>query len=207
VEFIKFLQASIGTGEILSLAYAGGSRPGESREIVVLGMTKDELEGVEQGSSIRKRYKLDKVLWVAPLEGGRIENIRAQSALHLLRLESLSEYAALLRPELESAGWHIHQDDCSLGVGGFFKNGKPKKTPSIAVRYFDRSTELAWDTELNDFVEVKRELTGRERPWRVDSWRFKEGKAFGELHKAMTVFLEEVRASSAVESSGMFAGH
>jgi hypothetical protein len=94
-----------------------------------------------------------------------------------------------------------------LGVGTYFKNGKPRKTPSVAVAFFDRSTDLVWDLEANRTVEVKREPTGSERPWRVDSWRLKEGKSFGLLHSAVEMFLSEVRASDPRRAKGMYAGH
>ncbi|MCX5807747.1 MAG: hypothetical protein NT010_17030 [Proteobacteria bacterium] len=73
--------------------------------------------------------------------------------------------------------------------------------------FFDRATDSVWDLEMDNLVEVKRELTGRERPWRVDSWRFKQGKSFGLLHSAVELFLTEVRESNPGLAKQMFAGH
>jgi hypothetical protein len=122
-------------------------------------------------------------------------------------LDSLPAYADYFRAELEAAGWHVHQETHLLGVGGYFKNGKPKKTLSVAIQFMDRSTDFEFDLETGDFVEVKKISTGRERPWRVDSWRFREGKTYGRLGSAIEKFLEEVHASDAKDSKGMYAGH
>lgn len=121
--------------------------------------------------------------------------------------ESISSFADEYRDTLAELGWHIHEEVEFFGVGGYFKNGKPRKTPSIAIAFFDRSTEEVYDGTINDFVEVKRELTGRERPWRVDSWRFNEGKTFSSLPSALQLFLQEVRDSDPRDSRGMFASH
>jgi hypothetical protein len=45
------------------------------------------------------------------------------------------------------------------------------------------------------FVEHK-ELTGRERPWRVESELQPQAKAIGDLYKAIQFFAEEVGKST-----------
>lgn len=127
--------------------------------------------------------------------------------LTIPQYESISSFADEYRDTLAELGWHIHEEVESFGVGGYFKNGKPRKTPSIAIAFFGRSTEEVFDVTINDFIEVKRELTGRERPWRVDSWRFREGKTFSSLSCALQLFLQEVRDSDPENSKDMFAGH
>ncbi len=53
---------------------------------------------------------------------------------------------------------------------------------------------------------MPREITGRERPWRVDSWRFKEGKTFAQLERAFAVFMTEARASDPTTAKLLWAG-
>jgi len=127
--------------------------------------------------------------------------------LTIPQYESISSFADEYRDTLAELGWHIHEEKDFFAVGGYFKNGKPRKTPSVAISFFDRSTEEVFDGTINDFVEVNRELSGRERPWRVDSWRFREGKTFSLLQSALQLFLQEVRDSDHENSKGMFAGH
>ena len=202
-----FIRSKIGPGTILTIAYSGGSRPGMPRELVPIACTETELEAVEPGSRIRKRYKLDKVLWASIGDEKVVNDYTGESQAMIPQHESISSFADEYRDTLAALGWHIHEEEQFFGVGGYFKNGKPRKGPSVAISFFDRSTEEVFDATINDFVEVKRELTGRERPWRVDSWRFREGKTFSLLPSALQLFLQEVRDSDPESAKGMFAGH
>ncbi len=208
-ELVEFLQEMARTGEIITVAYGGGSRSGEARQLVVASCSDSDFRAYEEGYRQAKQYKIEKVLWAEDSSGRKItskDNVQIfKSALP--KFESLEKYVDFFKREFESAGWYVHQSDVFFGVGTCFKNGKPKKTPSIAISYIDRSTDLVWDLEKNDLVTVKKEPTGRERPWRVDSWRFKEGKSFGLLHSAIELFVEEARASDPQKAKGMFGGH
>jgi hypothetical protein len=124
-----------------------------------------------------------------------------------VKLKTLDEFAKVLNDHFQSIGWYVHNEKDFFGVGTFFKNGKPKKTPSIAIRYFDPSYKEIFDADSGEMVQVKKELTGRERPWRVDSWRFENGRTFSSLDSAMDIFLLEVRESDPATAKGMYAGH
>lgn len=203
----EFIRSKIGPGIVLTIAYSGGSRPGMPRELIPIACTDAELEAVEPGSRIKKRYKLNKVIWVC-LGDEKVSNDDPEGLQETIpQYESISSFADEYRDTLAALGWHIHEEEDYFGVGGFFKNGKPRKSPSVAISFFDRSTEQVFDETANNFIEVKRELTGRERPWRVDSWRFREGKTFSLLPSAVQLFLQEVRDSDPESSKGMFAGH
>ena len=208
-DLFEFLQRLAGAGELVTLAYSGGSRFGQPRQITITSCSETEFRAYEPGSRIQKQYKIAKILWAEDSTGRRITSkCHVQEFQSVLpEFETLQQYADYLRPELQRAGWYIHEGPNMLGVGTCFKNGKPRKTPSIAVAFFVRSTDLVWDIECDDLVEVKRESTGQERPWRVDSWRFKEGKSFRLLHSAVEMFLSEVRDSDPQLAKGMFAGH
>lgn len=211
IKLVNFLKRAAGTGEVMTIAYNGGSRPGKAREVVILSCSNIDMRVREPGAPEPKLYNYGYIVWAENSSGERVINPmpsqQPQPTKEVLpRLKSLLHYIELLKPELQNAGWHVHEDYALFGVGGYFKNGKPKKTPSIAVRYFDRSTVSVWDLETNGPVEVKKELTGRERPWRVDSWRFAAGKTFRELHPAMEVFISEVRATTVSEAGRMCAG-
>ena len=122
-------------------------------------------------------------------------------------LKTLAEYVAYFRSELAVAGWHLYEEEGSFGVATRFKNGKPRKTPCVLIRYFDRSTETVFDLDAEELRSMPRELTGRERPWRVYSWRFKEGKTLRELQQAFALFMEEARASDPATAKNLWAGH
>lgn len=198
---IKMLQNTAGTGEIITVAYGGGSRPGHPRQLTVTSCTDTDLSIREIEGGPPKQYKISKILWAEDSSGYRVTHEAAIAAFHpgeppveLPVFDTLEHYAAYLRPEIESAGWYLHQHPGLLGVGTFFKNGKPRKAPSITVTYQDRSTETVWDLEKNDLVTQQREPSARDRPWRVDSERV-SGKTFSRLDHAMKLFIKEVRDS------------
>lgn len=204
-QLIELLRRSCGSGEILTLAYAGGGSPGSARDVVALSCSPSLLEARDVVAGTTKHYHIDKILWVET-GGDRVDAVGAPG-LSLPALQGLAEYADHLRAEFEALGWYVHESETSLGVGCCFKNGKPKKTPSVAITFFERDTDTVFDPDLEDFIETPRALTGAERPWRVDSWRYKAGRTFGSLQKAMWEFYNEVRESDPQSSNGMFAGH
>lgn len=197
-QIIDLLQRSVKTGEALTLAYGGGSNPGASRKLIIASCTENGFRAFDEAQSIVKSFKIEKVLWVKDNSGNEISNHLAviDPVQKTPELESLSDYVALLRPKLAAAGWYIHESDNFFGVGRYFKNGKPMKTPIISIAYFLPTTELIYDLEKDDFVEVNKELTGRERPWRVESHRLSQAKTFGVLHSAIEFFITEIEGSN-----------
>lgn len=198
---------------MVTLVYNAGSRPGQARSVVPVSVTDDSLVAVEPGSRVNKTYKLDRIASVELANGSRATNEQATPRVvapalpDVPNLKTLAEYVEHFRAELIGAGWHLYEEDGSFGIAMRFKNGKPKKTSSVMIRYFDRSTEVVFDLEAEELRTIPRDLTGRERPWRVDSWRFKEGKTLAELHRAFALFMAEARASDPATAKGVWAGH
>lgn len=207
----ELLRSVAGSGELVSLVYSAGRRPGVARSVVPLFLTENELVAVEPDSTTKKTYRLDRVVSVSLSHGASASNVQADPepvALPEVPLfGSLGEYAEYYKAELVVAGWHIAEEIDSFGIATRFKNGKPKKTPSVLIRFFDRSTELVFDMDSQEQRAVPRVLTGHERPWRVDSWRFREGKAVRELRHAFAVFIAEARASRPATAKNLWAGH
>lgn len=210
-ELEDFIQELASKGQVVTVAYGGGSRPGESRELVITSLHDSYFSGYEVGGRKTKNYRLDRVIWVEDSAGRRIVTgntmITIPSIIEIPEFDSLAEYSDYLRTGLQQAGWHIHQSEVQFGVGTHFKNGKPRKTPSVAVTYCDRSSEFTWDFEENELVCVQRDPTGRERPWRLDSWRFDACKTYSLLHHAMVQFLHETLDSDPREAKNMYYGH
>jgi hypothetical protein len=210
---IELLRSVAGSGETVTLVYNAGSRPGQARSVVPISVTDENLVVVEPGSHVNKTYKLDKIASVELANGSCATNEQATVPVVAPALpdvpifKTLAEYVEHFRAELIGAGWYLYEEDGLLGIATRFKNGKPKKTASIMIRYFDRSTEVVFDLEAEDLRTIPRELTGRERPWRVDSWRFKDGKTFVELQRAFAIFMAEARASDPSSAKGVWAGH
>ena len=209
----ELLRSIAGSGETVTLVYNAGSRPGQARPVVPVSVTDGALVSVEPGSRVNRTYKLDRIASVELSNGSRATNEQATppdiapALPDVPNLKTLTEYVEHFRAELTAAGWHLYEEDGSFGIATRFKNGKPKKTPCVMIRYFDRSTEVVFDLEAEELKTVPRELTGRERPWRIDSWRFKEGKTLAELQPASALFMAEARASDPTTAKGVWAGH
>jgi len=203
----ELLTRTVGTGEVVTITYNGGSRPGQPRKIVPISISNEELVGIEPGSHTQKHYKLNRIALVELSSGERESNSEAIAPVisNVPALDTLTEYIEQYSPELQSAGWYISTSDTSFSIGTYFKNGKPRKTPSVSIQYIDRSIETVYDFDKDEFVQVKKDLTGRERPWRVDSWRFKEGKSLAQLHHAFELFIQEARASDPATAKVLFS--
>lgn len=199
MSYTRILDAAASTGEIITLCYARGGRPGEARRIRVISVEGDALKAVELDVG-EKTYKLAHIMWVDDSDGARVSG-PAQHATPTPRpieapvFATLPEYAAHFKELWTQRGWHVRSDEQSLSVGTYFKNGKPKKSAAISLQYFGASVQWVWDDDVGNMVQREVPLTAQSRPWRVDSWRFSQGKTFGSLEKAAGLFLAEVEAS------------
>lgn len=193
----QVLQQAAAEGSSVTMVYNGGSRPGQSRVVIPISISHGELVAREPTTRLAKHFKLEKIAAVALTAGEAVQNTEVVAAAQRLvpDFASFEEYAAFFRSSLAETGWQLEERGRYFGVCGFFKNGKPRKTPAASIQYVDRSEgEAVFDFETGELSVVQHEITGRERPWRVDSKRFREGKAFGLLPKAAELFFQEVQA-------------
>jgi hypothetical protein len=195
---IELLQRAAQERLPISITYNGGSKPGETRQLLPVRVADGSLSAREPGVASEKMFKLAKISRVVLPNGDAADNALVEpiSSYKTPVLSSLSEYAEYLRPLYESKGWNVVTDAERFGVGRFLKNGKPRKSLAIYVSFQDRTTEELLEFKTMTMVERPRELTGRERPWRVDSDRQPQGKSFKELHVAMEFLATEVSLSS-----------
>ena len=238
---VQLLQRAVDSSTAVTIAYNGGSRPGQARSVVPVSVSKDNLVASESGSTFNKTYKLALIAWV---ESNGVRATNAQVAPpaapkppprvvpDVPSLGSLAEYVDRYRAELAAAGWHLHEEKNSFGVATRYKNGKPKKTPSIWLRYIDLAEgsgvfdedlneilgevetitsaslvlSIGGDGELASELQTERKVGPRRppRPWRVDSWRLATGKTFPELQPAFALFIDEVRLSDPATAKGAF---
>ena len=192
----EVIQNAIGESATVSIVYNGGSRPGASRTVIPVSITTDELIAREPGERVVKHFKLDKIASASLSTGETATNTDVVSVPIRIapNFNSFKEYAAFFRENLKESGVNIIESENYFAIAGFFKNGKPRKTPMTSIQFIDRSTETVFNFDSGELEEIKHDITGRERPWRVDSTRFKEGKALGQLSKAAELFLQEAHA-------------
>ena len=82
-EVLRLLRRASHQGEIVTLAYAQGSRPGQAKELKILEINPAEdrvmvlAVDVPAGTfAYPQEYRLSKVLWVRCIDGQRAENAR-----------------------------------------------------------------------------------------------------------------------------------
>lgn len=193
--FEALLQTVAGSGEIVTVVYNAGSRPGQPRKVLIVSAFIETMTVVEPGNSQSKSYKMNRVASIALTSGEIALNSAVEALPHagIPDHPTLAAYADAFRAELQAAGWHVYENETSFGVATLQKNGKPKKKPSASIQFMDRSVETVFDPDTGELKTVPRALTGRERPWRVDSVRLSQGKSLTELKQAMALFISEAR--------------
>lgn len=197
------LQQAIARAELVHLVYNGGRTPGEERPLIPIRLSSEELTAKTPGLDILKPYKLAKIASVL-LKDGRLavnDDAVEPPASSVPYAASLEEYTKALKPTLAAAGWNVFEGPQVLGVGRFTKGGKPRKYPVFAIRFMDRTQEEKLDLQTGELFIEQKELTGHERPWRVESELQVKAKAFGDLHKAIEFFAQEVAKSNAERDS------
>jgi len=181
---------------VVVVVYNGGSRPGEPRAIVPVRIQGNSVFAREPGLAREKTFKLDKIARVTLEDGTTADavSVKPLETYAIPAFSTLDEYANFLKPKYEERGWHVFHDaaDQRFGVGRLQKNGKPRKHPVIGLQFIDRTKELTLDFETGEYVMLEKQLTGRERPWRIDSELQTQGKSFAKLQDAFAFLANDV---------------
>lgn len=188
-------------GLTVTIVYNGGSKPGASRPIIPVRVVGNAVRAREPGLPRDKTLSLDKIARVTTGDG------RSSQPNEVLPIETpapakratMDEYAERLKPEYVRRGWNVFFDPAQqfFGVGRYFKSGKAMKTSVVSLQFVDRSEVPTADWDTGEIVMLKKELTGRERPWLVYSERREQGRSFADLSLAFEFLSTEVDASTA----------
>jgi hypothetical protein len=163
INILSKLHEAIGTGELISIIYHGGSEPGTARMILPIKIEGDKVRARCYTSNKVKAFSLEKIELAA-------DDIPDYTGAHQ-EPASLKEAIAPYLNELKAAGWDIELTSDSAGLFTFFKNGKRRKTPDLGI-YYQNPNE-------NDGIN--------HRPWYVS------GHAYKYLSKAILKFMEIAR--------------
>lgn len=128
------LKQAIGTGELLTIIYNGGSQPGSKRMISPVKISPDEKKVRARcyTSNAVKEFVIDKIVIVDNPEG----ETDYQKNVILPEPKNLTEGVAQYLEELNSLGWHVELEDDSIGLFTTLKNGKLRKTAVIKAMYY-----------------------------------------------------------------------
>jgi hypothetical protein len=192
----KFIRQS----STIVIRYNGGSRPGEERAVVPISLSEEELVAREVGQRQAKQFKLAKIASARLVDGDAVSNPDAVALSFAPEYETFEEYVPLFEDLAAEKQWHVVRQENYFGICAFFKNGKPRSTPSVSIQFIDRSSQTVIDVFTGEVSDEKYEPTGRERPWRVDSKRMGDGKAYALLPRVAERFMEELRAANHAQS-------
>jgi hypothetical protein len=182
---------------LVHVVYNSGSSPGVERPLIALGATSEHLTARDPGVRTTKTYAVAKISSVVLQDGTTALNPGVLPVMAVAErltpvLSTLDEYVQYLKPKFVADGWNVFEEKDMLGVGRFTKNGKGRKNPSFRIEFVDRTVRELFDVHTGEIFSEHRELTGREKPWRVESKRQPQARAFAELHKAIEFFAAEV---------------
>lgn len=179
------LEEAIPNGEWFEIIYHGGSRPGSKRKIAPIAVFQDRVRARCYTSDAVKPFMLAKIeiveigvstsapVWSDPPPLLPQPSIVDTRCVHRIYAE-----------ELITKGWNVEleelEDGWSLHLTGFFKNGKPKRSPTHSL-HFNHSTRESWFDERGALV------LGDLKP-RVRKWGF-QSKTYTQFEAPVANFL------------------
>lgn len=160
--------------QTLRFAYAGGSKPGSIRTIRPTACNNDIMRGFDRCDHRSKAYKLELILAIYDDADNALctQNVPAYPWPATAPPISIEDMQTIFGPIIEAHGWALHSSDSNIGAGGWVKNGKPRKTPTI---------------DLAHYADMP-------RPWFVYSPRFNRGRSTQDPTKAARIFHDELMA-------------
>ncbi len=171
-------------GETVRIVYRRGSQPGTVREIMPLAITDEEVRARDLASGIDKSFKLAYVELAGPETTAPAYDAGPPG-------EDTRSVRAALDPhvaELRALGWHVETTDTSVSVHRYFRNGKPRKGPDVAILFNEFAVD-AWD----DGHGWRGDAVKSTRPYYVSSPNFDRARTVARLSLAVALFLEEAR--------------
>ena len=172
------LMSAIGTGEILTIVYQGGSHPGAARQIQPFQIEDNKIRALDIESGMRKQFIISKIEVTdeSALQQEYVPDIYHRENVSVEELiESHSE-------KVKKLGWIVVATDDKIELFLRFKNGKPRKTPSVGIYYQENVLDYFDDSEGEEAVAVYRKS---KRPWHAG------GKSFKNPQHAFQSFIDE----------------
>ena len=172
------LMAAIDTGEILTIIYQGGRHPGAARQIQPFQIEDNKIRALDIESGMRKQFIISKIEITdeSALQQEYVPDIYHRESVSV---EDLIEYHS---EKMKKLGWVVVAADNKIELFLRFKNGKPRKTPSVGIYYQENVLDYFDDSEGEEAVAVYRKS---KRPW------YAGGKSFKNPQHAFQAFIDE----------------
>lgn len=184
---IDLLGEAVRSGQILTIRYHGGSKPGALREVMPIQMTGQKAKCRYFTSNAVKDFMIDKIEVVdgtLTAESGVVWNASPLPP----EFETVLQIFDALKPKLEAINWAVEysSDDNGDYLGLFvrLKNGSRRKHPKILLSY----EHYAYDLVVLPDGSISREnVRPRTRPWGL---RAATTKTWSTSPKAVAALLE-----------------
>lgn len=207
-EIIAQLKRAAEQGGTTVFTYHGGSQPGKARQAHIVSVDEDAGSfKMRDNSNILKTLLIERVGWVADTEGEIVENThiipgpprKAEKVWSAQELENNPEYLqhsmAQHVERLQSEGWIVQITTTCISLHKKLKSGLPRKHPTYAIKFQDRSVATVWDDETQTMRTEHIGINNRQRPWRVEGGNT-PGMSYGNLPAAIDNLLIRVFADS-----------
>lgn len=178
------LQRVIDQKEQTTIIYHGGSSPGTARRISPIELKGDSVVARCLETNARKTFKIGKIELATSQPITPYQPPEDRSAW------TLQQHLALHLPDITRAGWHVKAEDDSVELSRLFKNGKPRKTPDLALCFSPVVTRRELDWETKTWVEVT--VDSSSKPWKL-SCQGSETRSFKSLERAFDAFIGDVK--------------
>ncbi|MBN3757498.1 hypothetical protein G3N95_31545 [Paraburkholderia sp. Tr-20389] len=192
----ELLMSAVESKSEVVIIYNGGSHPGKPRPIIPIDIRENSVFAREPGLAREKTFHLNKISRVTHADGATAENVMVAPVVApgILTCSTFDEYVVKLRSQYLERGWFVIHDavEQRFGISRFLKNGAPRKKAAIQIAFVDRSKEVVFDIDTGEVAVREKPLTGRERPWRVDSELQPQGKSFARLQDAFAFLSKDI---------------
>ncbi len=195
-EIIDAIKKAVDDGSTIEFIYNGGSHPGQMRLAIPISVNNGTFIARDPATRTAKTFKIAKVASLCQSGGELQKNAQAAPIQEhtLPELQDFNAYIPHFRSLVSDPNLCIVEGERFFAVSMRLKNGKPCKSYAASIQFMDRTKEFVLNFETGEIEERTRELTGRERPWRIDSIRLSEGKSLSVLSKAAELFAQEILA-------------
>ncbi len=187
----SILNSAIGTGEIITIIYSGGSKPGTKRDISPILIKDGKVRARCLSSNAVKQFMLNKIKIVNYGESGadNWENVEEQNAKED---DNLSGVYETYNVKFKKLGWYVFLEENTFSLHRKQKIAdKPLKASSVSIDYNEYTSDYVMGSDGGIREENVRKST---RPYTLRA-NGKTTKTYGYLSRAipqLVIWAEEL---------------
>jgi len=188
MEAEQLIQSAIDTKQKINVIYHGGSMSGQPRELGPISIKGNKLRAKCYKTDAFKTFLIERIQ-IITTDGELTEQKHpsVKPAPIISPEQTLSDVASLITTHFKESEWLVdfNENEQSILIYSRFKNGKPKKSPTLALYYEEYRSDLIINEQTGELDEVTKK---RVKPWIVRS-NNKTATSFGYLNTAAEKFL------------------